>query len=395
MAVTINGDTGIDKVVDNTIATADLQDGAVTAAKIASGAIPNSYAGMKNRIINGNMAIDQRNAGASKVVALSVYNSIDRFISNIESTFYNITTIQQNLDSLIAPNYFTNYVGIQVDTGTALTGNNFYNFRQQIEGNNVSDLSFGTSNAKTITISFWVRSTLTGDFSFSLRNGATDRSYVTTYNISSANTWEKKTVTIAGDTIGTWLTNNGIGLTVNWALGNSSGAFSTSTLNEWIAGSFTGATTSVDLVETTGAKWYITGVQLEVGTTATDFENLQYGQQLALCQRYFERYNGGVDGGIPQGVARTDLGNRPETNLFYLEKRANPTITGDSTVNFNTMANTNAVTTSGPHSFVGTGPRGANLFYYTASGVVAGALSGIGLIVLNGASDYINIDAEL
>jgi hypothetical protein len=139
----------------------------------------------------------------------------------------------------------------------------------------------------------------------------------------------------------------------------------------------------------------LTNVQLEEGTTATPFEHLQYGQQLALCQRYFERYNGAFDGGIPQGIATVDSANRPEINLFYLEKRANPTISGNTAVIFSTMANTELTTTGGPNSYVGTGPRGANLFYNVASGVTVNTLSGIGYIKLNDATDYINIDAEL
>ena len=248
--------------------------------------------GLKNLIINGDMRIAQRGTSAT-ITGGSVCHTVDRFIMNIDTTIFNsIATMGQNLDSLTPPSDFSNYVGIQINTGTALSGNPYYNFRQQIEGNNLSHLKFGTSDAKTITLSFWVRSTLTGDFSFSLRNGASNRSYVTTYNIASANTWEKKTITITGDTTGTWAVNNTIGLTVNWGLGNSSGNFSTSTLNEWQAGSLTGATTGVDLVATTNAKWYITGVQLEINDTATPFENRMYSQELAMCQRYYcKSYN--------------------------------------------------------------------------------------------------------
>jgi len=248
--------------------------------------------GLKNLIINGDMRIAQRGTSAT-ITGGSVCHTVDRFIMNIDTTIFNsIATMGQNLDSLTPPSDFSNYVGIQINTGTALSGNPYYNFRQQIEGNNLSHLKFGTSDAKTITLSFWVRSTLTGDFSFSLRNGASNRSYVTTYNIASANTWEKKTITITGDTTGTWAVDNTIGLTVNWGLGNSSGNFSTSTLNEWQAGSLTGATTGVDLVATTNAKWYITGVQLEINDTATPFENRMYSQELAMCQRYYcKSYN--------------------------------------------------------------------------------------------------------
>ena len=342
----------------------------------------------RNRIINGNMTIDQRNAGASLTITANPQYTVDRWFAGVTNA--SKISVQQ---SSTAPTGFTKSMLVTSLAATTPGTSELYYMQQSIEGYNVSDLDFGLATAKTITISFWVRSSLTGEFGAVLLNASSNRSFPFNYTISIADTWTKITQTIAGDTTGTWLTTNGTGFQLRFGLG--AGATFQGTAGSWGTTNAVTTTGATSVVGTSGATLYITGVQLEAGTTATDFENLQYGQQLALCQRYFERYNGGVDGGIPQGVARTDLGNRPEINLFYLEKRANPTITGDGTVNFNTMANTNVVTTTGPHSFVGTGPRGANLFYYTASGVVAGALSGIGLIVLNGASDYINIDAEL
>jgi hypothetical protein len=243
-------------------------------------------------------------------------------------------------------------------------------------------------------MSFWVRSTLTGTFGGKLQNSAQNRIYIFSYTISSANTWEKKTITVTGDTTGTWLTTTGVGLAINFSVGAGTGAEATA--GSWGTDNVPMQPTgSTNVVATSGATWQITGLQLETGTTATDFENLQYGQQLALCQRYFERYNGAFDGGIPQGIALVDSANRPEINLFYLEKRANPTISGNTAVLFSTMANTELTTTGGPYSYVGTGPRGTNLFYNVASGVAPNTLSGVGYIKLSDATDYINIDAEL
>lgn len=290
--------------------------------------------GMKNRIINGDMTIDQRGSGSTSVTSSTTYVTADRFFFNVAPAFNSVTTTNVNLDSLTPPAGFNNYIGCQVDTGTTVTGDVHYNIRQQIEGYNVADLDYGTSNAKTITVSFWVRSSLTGDFSFSLRNSGSNRAYVTTYNIASANTWEKKTITIAGDTTGTWLKTNGVGLTVNWGLGNSTGNFSTSTLNQWIADNATGATTAVDWIETTGAKWYLTGVQLEVGENATPFENRMYGTELALCMRYYQK---SYDDGVSPGTASTsgqvnhnflNLGNYGNiTESFTVPMRATPTMT--------------------------------------------------------------------
>jgi len=281
MAVTINGDTGIDKVVDNTIATADLQDGAVTAAKIASGAIPNSYAGTKNRIINGNMAIDQRNAGASVTAGAGNY-ILDRW--NVYNQTDGAFTVQQ---VSTAPIGFVNSAKITITTAdTSLATAQYSYFRQAIEGYNIADLGWGTANAKTVTISFWVQSSLTGTFSGSITSGGYTRGYPFTYTISSANTWEQKSITIVGDTGGTWSTNNTAGLQLYFSIGT--GAAQSGTAGSWgTTQGYIGATGATQLIGTNGATLYITGVQLEAGTTATDFENLQYGQQLALCQRYY------------------------------------------------------------------------------------------------------------
>ena len=397
MPTKIKGTSGIDRVeagaiiTDPTFSGNATVTGTLTVDSNASinGSNISTQPTFRNRIINGNMTIDQR-GGTATINATGVTYNVDRWLGRGVASA-GVFTLAQDTTS---PANFTNSLKATVTTAdSSIASGSSYRVQQMVEGYNIANLNWGTSDAQSVSLSFWVRSSVTGTFGGSVANGDYNRFNVFSYTISSANTWEYKTVTIAGDTSGTWVTNNALGLRLNFSLG--AGSTLLTSAGSWGSSAKEGVTGQTNVIATNSATFYVTGVQLEAGTTATDFENLQYGTQLALCQRYFERYNGGVDGGIPHGVARTDLGNRPETNLFYLEKRANPTITGDSTVNFNTMANTNAVTTTGPHSFVGTGPRGANLFYYTASGVVAGALSGIGLIVLNGASDYINIDAEL
>ncbi len=281
------------------VTTASITDADITTAKLAYDAAP-----FRNIIINGDMSIAQRSTSSETVTGSGglYYHTVDRFGMNIHSDFNNKSTMAQNLDSLTAPDYFDDYVGLQIDTATTPSGDVYYNFRQQIEGNNIGYLKFGTSSAKTITISFWVRSTLTGNFSFSLRNANSDRSFVTTYNIATANTWEKKTITITGDTTGTWTSTNAVGLTANWGLGNSTGTFSTSTLNSWQGANKTGATSGVDLVATANAKWYITGIQIEAGDTASDFEFLPVDVNLARCQRYFWSPTTGTSGNGSVGV---------------------------------------------------------------------------------------------
>jgi hypothetical protein len=255
--------------------------------------------GLKNRIINGAMVIDQRNAGASVTqTAGVVYNTLDRWrtYGNITSKF----TVQQNAGSLTGLNLpagFTNYVGVTSSAATTLSAGDVYRIEQSIEGYNIADLNFGNANAKTITVSFWVRSSLTGTFGGALWNVDASRSYVFSYTISSANTWEQKTVTIAGDTSGTWNTTNSQGLVLQFSLG--AGSTYLSTAGSWSSNFYTGVTGQVNVVGTSGATFYITGVQLEKGSTATSFDYRPYGTELALCQRYFYKtYNTDVAVGI-------------------------------------------------------------------------------------------------
>jgi hypothetical protein len=240
--------------------------------------------GFKNRIINGAMVIDQRNAGAA-VTAGDTY-PVDRF-SSYRNGGTGAYTAQQ---SSTAPTGFRNSI---IATVTSAGTSNEASIYQVVEGFNIADLMWGTANAKTVTLSFWVRSSVAGSYSLSFRAAGGTRSYVTTYTISSANTFEFKTITIAGDTSGTWNTTNGAGIIIDWSLGQSN--LTTSTLNAWQAGNLVFATGATNLLATSGATFYITGVQLEVGSLATSFDFRSIGQELALCQRYCYQitYEGG------------------------------------------------------------------------------------------------------
>jgi hypothetical protein len=255
---------------------------------------------MRNRIINGAMVIDQRNAGAS--VTASGSFPVDRF--QLGLTQSSKLTAQQNAGSVTPPAGFTNYLGITSSSAySVLTGDTFL-IDQRIEGFNVADLGWGTANAATVTLSFWTRSSLTGTFGGCLSNSAVNRSYPFSYTISAANTWEYKTITIAGDTTGTWLTNNGIGIILRFGLG--SGATFSGTAGAWGAGNLVQPTGTVSVVGTNGATFYITGVQLERGTQATSFEYRQYGTELLLCQRYYQKFQGvGTDDNWASGLAYT------------------------------------------------------------------------------------------
>jgi len=248
---------------------------------------------LKNKIINGDFRIDQRNAGASVNPTDGQY-TVDRWF--IQRSQASKLTAQQNAGSVTPPAGFSNYLGITSSSAYSITASDYFTFQQRIEGFNVSDLAWGTANAKTITISFWVRSSLTGTFGGSLLNGAANRSYPFTYTISSANTWEQKTITVVGDTSGTWLTTNGIGLDVCFGLGV--GSTSSATAGAWTAGGYNSATGATSVVGTNGATWYVTGVQLEIGTSATPFERRLYNQEFANCQRYYFRLSNTSSGNM-------------------------------------------------------------------------------------------------
>ena len=238
----------------------------------------------QNRIINGAMVIDQRNAGAS--VTPSSNYTLDRWRTyDTQSSKF---TIQQDAGSVTPPTGFTDYLGITSTSAYSIASGDYFSLLQRIEGFNVADLGWGTANAKTVTLSFWVRSgglTYPATFGGNLTNASFTRSYPFSYTISSANTWEYKTITIAGDTTGTWLTTNGSGIEVQFAIGV--GSTYSGTAGAWTGGWVPSVTGAVSVVGTNGATFYITGVQLEVGSTATSFDYLDYGRSLIQCQRYY------------------------------------------------------------------------------------------------------------
>ena len=312
MTVTIDGTTGIDKVQDGSIVYADLDS--------------NIPLGTKNRIINGNMVIDQRNGGASITPADSDY-TVDRWKWQVTQS--SKLTSQR---STTAPSGFTNSLLSTSSSAYSIISTDRFVIRYNIEGYNIADLAWGTADAKTVTLSFWVRSSLTGTFGGSIYNASGSHSYPFTYTISSANTWEQKSVTITGATAGTWNTDNSIGLTL--AIGLGVGSTYSTTAGAWAAGYYPGATGATSVVGTSGATFYITGVQLEVGENATPFEHRMYSQELAMCQRYYEKNYDintapatNTSKGLEQ-VAGTIDGNQ---NFYYnvrfaVPKRASPSI---------------------------------------------------------------------
>jgi hypothetical protein len=242
-----------------------------------------SSMGFKNRLINSAMVIDQRNAGASVTVNSGTNTfGVDRWKG--QASGGGVYTQQR---STTVPAGFTNSVLLTVTTAdSSIASTDYYIWGQAIEGFNAADLGWGTANAQTVALSFWVRSSVTGIYALFVGNNGDTRSLVSTYTINAANTWEQKTVTIAGDTSGTWATDSNIGIGLWFTLG--AGSSFNATANVWNASLEMNTSGSTQWIATNGATFYITGVQLEKGSTATSFDYRPYGTELALCQRYYE-----------------------------------------------------------------------------------------------------------
>lgn len=308
MAVTLNGTNGL-----------TFNDGS-SQATAATGF------GFKNRIINGAMVIDQRNAGAAQnnLAAGWVY-TVDRWevYSNNSSRF----STQQNRGSVTPPAGFKNYLGVVVNTGYTPSASDYNILAQPIEGFNTADLGFGAAGASSVTLSFWVYSSITGTHSGFLGNNALTTVYPFTFSVSVANTWTQISVSITGSTSGTWIgATNGIGLYVGFNLGNGSN-WQTASANAWNSSGQLQPSTAVSIVGTSSATFYITGVQLEKGSTATSFDYRPYGTELALCQRYYEYIQYEIGSVAPNSTGGiTGRGYRYPYRLC-VEKRASPSVT--------------------------------------------------------------------
>jgi len=335
--------------------------------------------GMRNRIINGAMMIDQRNAGASVTVSSTAQTfSVDRWWASGQATD-GVFTMQQ---SSTAPAGFSNSLAVTVTTADASIGSTQrYYLAQRIEGFNTADLGWGTASAATVTLSFWVRSSLTGTFGGFIYNSAADYTYPFSYSISSANTWEQKTITITGPTAGTWIgATNGVGMHIGWSIG--AGSTYLSTAGAWAASQYFGATGQTNLIGTNGATFYITGVQLEIGTVATPFDYRPYGTELQLCQRYYWQVSGvggSLTGCTIDGLYAASSGNGLTFSYMHpVVMRSAPT----ATTLYNDLTNASSV-------IVSTSVFGVSV-------TAAGGTSGSGRTAYNfNSSGYVKMSAEL
>jgi len=306
-----------DRIAANTLSNTVFQTGSVESYMRAQGT-SSVFAGMRNRVINGAMVIDQRNSGAAFNNTTSGVYSADRWKTyGAQAAKFSIQ--QDSSANTVAG--FANSLKVTSLSSYSLVTSDQFDVYQLIEGYNVADLAWGTASAKAITLSFWTRSSLTGTFGGSVRNTAANRSYPFTYTISSADTWEYKTITIPGDTTGTWEKTTSTGIILLFGLGTHSGL--SGPAGAWAAANYVSATGGTSVVGTNGATWYVTGVQLEAGSSPTPFEYRQYGTELQLCQRYYQSH---VNGTLFSG--RT---NSTSSIVFsvplIVSMRASPTIT--------------------------------------------------------------------
>ena len=345
--------------------------GDITVTSINNGPL----AGSRNRIINGAMEIDQRNNGAA--VANASGYTVDRWkVAYAGSARY---TAQR---SSVAPTGFVSSLLATVSTAASPGAADGNIVEQYIEGLNTWDLAWGTASAKTVTLSFWVRCSVAGTYCLRVANGALNRSYVTTYTISATNTWEYKTVTIPGETSGTWASDTNISMIVSWDLGFGTN-YNAPSANTWANGNYVRVAGAVTLNTNNGATFYLTGVQLEVGSRATPFERRIYSQELSLCHRYCQA--------IKQGVGAFPNTTQAQINVqHYIPMRSAPAVSQTATI---TVTDYFAMDVT--QSTVGISITNANDIYGTCvslsnySGVVAGRTAGIrnytgtGVIILS------------
>jgi hypothetical protein len=387
-----------------TIATAQVipDDGSVTNAKMASGAalanvgtgnITADYlnigqiGGRRNLIINGAMQVAQRGTSGTSANSIAYY-TVDRFNFRGEPT--GVYTIAQDTD---APANFKNSTKITVTTpDTSIPSGERYWVATYLEGNDIAHLNFGSSDAQEITLSFYVKSSLTGTFSGGFGNDGFSRAYVFEYTIDSADTWERKTVTITGDTSGTWLDTNGVGLRIVWDLGAASNRQTTA--GAWESSSYLAATGATQVIATNGATWQITGVQLEVGSAATPFEHRSYGEELALCQRYYQ-FIARTEYSASDAAFATyaDWDGSSGYGAFYFpsgKMRAAPTMTNSAGSTIQTLQASEA-NTVGSFNWNSSSPHRAEFRAQSAGTDTAGQAGWMRLLT----GGYINMDAEL
>ena len=354
----------------------------------------------RNMIINGAMQVAQRGTSFTNTIETYGADRINAYATNM-GTF----DVSQSTD---APDGFAKsfkFVCNTADASPASTDETVVQYK--IEGQDLQQLGYGTSSAKTITVSFYVRSSETGDFGLWLYNEDGARQAASSYSINTANTWERKELTFAGDTSNGFNDDTGVGVYLRWYLGSGS-AFIGSLSSTWSSSTNRVPTGGVNIQGSANRNWYITGIQLEVGEQATPFEHRSFAEEWDRCQRYCTVYN--VGGGnvhpqnlvspnhtVPGAAGHVDIANRAEWFLTYPVKRSQPTITVTDPTNMRWIANGNVVV-DGNSSVtfpVGTGHQNATVFQGVPSSISTSSVSEGWVYKGGGTNPVITIDAEL
>ena len=341
---------------------------------------------MKNRIINGSMNISQYNGTSSVTPTANGTYVIDRWSARLTQASKYST---QQLSSS-PPIGFNNYLGITSLSAYSVGSTDYFSIEQSIEGFNFQDLGFGTVNAKTFTLSFQVYSSLTGTFGGVFYNYSGTRCYPFSYTVSSANTWTTISITVAGDTTGTWNTGNAGACTVSFGLG--AGSSVSGTAGSWGGTLYRSVTGATSVVGTNGATFYITGVQLEVGSSATGFEYVNYQTSLANCQRYFWKMSGNSGGNATFAAGQvynsTDV-RAVLTNPVPMRTNTTVSFTGS---NF-AYANAGSVKTLGTLNAADQTAQTALL--YSGAGTTIAIQGQAAFWVITNIDSYISVSAEL
>jgi hypothetical protein len=360
--------------------------GTVNADKMTTsdGVSSSGLYGFKNRIYNGQMVIDQRNAGAA--VTSSGCFAVDRWFFNNATD--GTLSVQQSTD-VPSGSGFKYSLKMTATAGDGTIGASQYcNLQHRIEGFNFADTGFGASGASAVTLSFWVKATVAGNYSVALYNGAENRINPQQFSVLASNTWEQKTITYSGDTSGTWLTTNGVGANVTFypALGsNFLGSAG------WNAGGTFGVTGQSNAIASNANIFAITGVQLEKGSTATSFDYRSYGQELLLCQRYFLTWvNGSGNIGLGGYYNSTYV---TSSISFPVTMRAAPTLTQTTGTNYYGIYSNNTLDYFDSFSS-GIQQATLNCAGIDCSANVSGTSGSLGRVVANSGA-FIGFSAEL
>ena len=355
----------------------------------------------RSMIINGAMQVAQRATSSTS----TGYCSLDRFRIQPLNTDQLAYTFAQD-DTVPAGEGFSKSAKISITTAEdSVADNEIFRLLHRIEGQNMQRASWGTSSAKPLTLSFFVRSNVTGTYALEFRmNAGGNNSLSKNYTINSADTWERKTITFPKNTSTNFINDNTEGCELGWYLAAGANYTSGSLASDYGANATNtrAAGQTANITSSSSNTWYITGVQLEVGEQATPFQHRSFEDELARCHRYTTVYppadvTAEFKYAIPQSSNVCDVANRPEVTIFYPEKRADPTIThiGNTTSDWRVgLANNTNLTPTGISQAVGNSRRGSVFFITVSSGVSTNSLSGVACYFYSNGGRIV-VDAEL